>query len=34
MAELMLAGKTSLDISCLRLSRFKEGKLIAETNVI
>ena len=34
MAELLLDGKTSLDISCLRLGRFAEGKPIVETNVI
>jgi sarcosine oxidase subunit beta len=34
MAELLSTGKTSLDISCLRLSRFREGKLMLETNVI
>ncbi len=34
MAELILEGRTSLDISCLGLSRFREGKLIAETHVI
>lgn len=33
-AELLGTGRTSLDISCLRLSRFKEGKPMAETNVI
>jgi sarcosine oxidase subunit beta len=35
MAELLLDGKTSsLDISSLRLDRFKEGHPIVETNVI
>jgi sarcosine oxidase subunit beta len=34
MAELLLDGRTSLDISCLRLERFREGKTIVETNVI
>lgn len=34
MAELLLDGRTSLDISCLRLARFKEGKSMVETNVI
>jgi hypothetical protein len=34
MAELLLDGRTSLDISCLRLGRFAEGKPIVETNVI
>ena len=33
-SELLLTGRTSLDISCLRLSRFKEGKPMVETNVI
>jgi sarcosine oxidase, subunit beta len=34
MAELLVTGRSSLDVSCLRLSRFKEGNLIVETNVI
>ena len=34
MAELLTTGKPSLDVSCLRLSRFKEGKPMVETNVI
>jgi sarcosine oxidase subunit beta len=34
MAELLLDATTSLDISCLRLGRFGEGKHIVETNVI
>ena len=34
MAELLTTGKSSLDVSCLRLSRFKEGKPMVETNVI
>ncbi len=35
MAELLLDGRTStLDISCLRFTRFQEGKLIRETHVI
>lgn len=35
MAELLLDGRTStLDISCLRFTRFQEGKLIQETHVI
>lgn len=33
-AELMVTGRSSLDISSLRLSRFKEGQPIVETNVI
>jgi sarcosine oxidase subunit beta len=33
-AELLLTGKTSLDISCLGPGRFREGKLIEETHVI
>jgi sarcosine oxidase subunit beta len=34
MAELLTAGRTSLDIGCLGLDRFRSGKLIQETNVI
>jgi len=35
MAELLVDGRTrSLDISSLRLGRFREGQLIRETNVI
>jgi glycine/D-amino acid oxidase-like deaminating enzyme len=34
MAELLTTGRSSLDVSCLRLSRFKEGKPMVETNVI
>jgi sarcosine oxidase subunit beta len=34
MAELLLDGRASLDLSPLRLSRFREGKPIVETNVI
>jgi len=34
MAELLTTGKSSLDVSCLRLSRFKEDKPMVETNVI
>jgi len=34
MAELLLTGRPSLDVSCLRLSRFREGKPMVETNVI
>jgi len=34
MAELITTGRSSLDVSCLRLSRFKEGKPMVETNVI
>jgi sarcosine oxidase, subunit beta len=34
MAELLVTGRPSLDVSCLRLSRFKEGNPIVETNVI
>jgi sarcosine oxidase subunit beta len=34
MAELLTTGRASLDVSGLRLSRFKEGHLIVETNVI
>ncbi|MFN3485512.1 MAG: NAD(P)/FAD-dependent oxidoreductase [Planctomycetota bacterium] len=34
LAELLTEGKTSLDISCLRLERFREGRLIPETNVL
>ncbi len=34
MAELLLDGRTSLDISCLGLERFREGRPILETNVI
>ena len=34
MAELLTTGKSSLDVSCLSLSRFKEGKPMVETNVI
>jgi sarcosine oxidase subunit beta len=33
-AELLATGRSSLDLSCLRLSRFKEGKPMVETNVI
>lgn len=33
-AELLVTGRSSLDISSLRLSRFKEGQPIVETNVI
>lgn len=33
-AELILAGKPSIDISCLSLSRFRNGKLLREENVI
>ena len=33
-AELLVTGRTSLDLSCLRLSRFKDGHPIVETNVI
>jgi sarcosine oxidase subunit beta len=33
-AELLVTGRSSLDLSSLRLSRFKEGQPIAETNVI
>ncbi len=33
-AELIVTGRSSLDVGCLRLSRFREGKPIAETNVI
>jgi sarcosine oxidase subunit beta len=33
-AEMLTTGKTSLDVSCLRLSRFREGKPMVETNVI
>lgn len=34
MAELLLTGETSLDISSLALGRFREGKHILETHVI
>ena len=34
MSELLLSGRPALDVSCLRLSRFKEGKPMSETNVI
>ncbi|HVE39675.1 MAG TPA: FAD-binding oxidoreductase, partial [Planctomycetota bacterium] len=34
LSELMLTGRSSLDVSCLRLSRFQEGKPMVETNVI
>jgi sarcosine oxidase subunit beta len=34
MAELLTTGRSSLDLSCLRLSRFREGKPMVETNVI
>ena len=34
LSELLVTGRSSLDISCLRMSRFKEGKPIVETNVI
>ncbi len=34
LAELLVTGRSSLDVSCLRLSRFREGKPILETNVI
>jgi sarcosine oxidase subunit beta len=34
MAELLVTGRASLDISCLRLSRFKDGQPMIETNVI
>jgi sarcosine oxidase subunit beta len=34
LSELMLTGRSSLDVSCLRLSRFREGKPMVETNVI
>jgi len=35
LAELIQTGRAStLDVSCLRLSRFKEGKPMVETNVI
>jgi sarcosine oxidase, subunit beta len=34
MAELLVTGRPSLDVSCLRLSRFKDGTPIVETNVI
>jgi glycine/D-amino acid oxidase-like deaminating enzyme len=33
-AELLVTGRSSLDVSCLRLSRFREGQPIQETNVI
>jgi sarcosine oxidase subunit beta len=33
-AELLETGRTSLDVSCLRLSRFKDGSPNLETNVI
>lgn len=33
-AELLETGRSSLDVSCLRLSRFKEGSPNLETNVI
>ena len=34
LSELLLTGRSSLDLSCLRLSRFKEGKPMIENNVI
>ena len=34
MAELLLGRPSSLDVSCLRLSRFREGKSLVETHVI
>jgi hypothetical protein len=34
MAELLTTGRSTIDVSCLRLSRFREGKLNSETNVI
>ena len=34
LAELLVTGRASLDISCLRLSRFKDGNPMIETNVI
>jgi sarcosine oxidase, subunit beta len=34
LAELLVTGRSSLDISSLRMSRFKEGHPIVETNVI
>lgn len=34
LAELITTGKTSLDISCLSLSRFREGRPILESHVI
>jgi len=34
MSELLTTGRSSLDVSSLRLSRFKEGKPMVETNVI
>jgi sarcosine oxidase subunit beta len=34
MAELLTTGRSSLDVSCLRLSRFREGHPMVETNVI
>jgi sarcosine oxidase subunit beta len=33
-AELLVTGRSSLDIGCLRPSRFREGQPIPETNVI
>jgi sarcosine oxidase, subunit beta len=33
-AELLVTGRASLDVSCLRLSRFRDGQPIVETNVI
>ena len=34
LAELLVTGRSSLDISSLRMSRFREGQPIVETNVI
>ena len=34
LAELLVTGRSSLDVSCLRLARFREGKPMLETNVI
>ncbi len=34
MAELLTTGRSSLDVSCLRLERFREGSPILETHVI
>jgi sarcosine oxidase subunit beta len=34
LAELLVTGRSSLDISSLRMSRFQEGQPIVETNVI
>ncbi|MEK7865839.1 MAG: FAD-binding oxidoreductase [Planctomycetota bacterium] len=33
-AEIALGGKPSIDVSCLSLSRFREGKLVHESHVI